>query len=130
MSTEEREGEWRLRALRGATIVDGDDPAAIVSATAELLRAMLERNGVAPGDIVSIIFTATPDLVAEFPATAARKVGISHVPLLCAAEIAVSGAIPRCIRVLMHVYTDRDSADLQHVYLGEARRLRRDLPGD
>jgi chorismate mutase len=118
----------RLRALRGATTVAADEPGAIVEATAELLAAMLERNQAVPGDLVSVVFTATRDLTSEFPATAARRLGLEDVPLLCAAEIDVPGALPRCIRVLVHLYTARDYATLRHVYLREARSLRTDLP--
>lgn len=116
-----------LRALRGATSVERDDAALIEAATRELLEQMLERNSAAPEDLVSLIFTATPDLTAAFPAAAARELGLGDVPLLCAQEIAVPGALPRCVRVLMHLYTERDYASLRHVYLGEARRLRADL---
>jgi chorismate mutase len=118
----------RLRAVRGATTIEEDTAEDIVSATVQLLEEMLRRNAVAREDLVSIIFTATPDLRAEFPAVAARKLGISDVPLLCARELDVEGAIGRCVRVLMHVYTERDQESLRHVYLGEARRLRTDLP--
>ncbi len=117
----------RVRALRGATTVASDDVSEIVSATAELLEEMMARNDVEPDDLISVVFTATPDLTAEFPAAAARRLGISGVPLLCASEIPVPGSIARCIRVLMHLYTARDYASLRHVYLGEARRLRTDL---
>jgi chorismate mutase len=132
MSTDRQERHTtatRLRALRGATVVERNETDAIVDATEELLAEMLERNGVALGDLVSVLFTATPDLTAEFPAAAARRLGISDVPLMCAVEIAVEGAPPRCVRVLMHLYTSRDYASLRHVYLGEARQLRTDLPG-
>ncbi|MFN2489003.1 MAG: chorismate mutase [Actinomycetota bacterium] len=118
----------RLQALRGATTVVRDDEGAIVEATAGLLRAVFERNDIAHDDIVSLVFTATPDLTSEFPAAAARLIGISDVPLLCASEIDVRGAIPRCIRVLAHVYTELARGSLRHVYLGEARQLRTDLP--
>lgn len=128
MSTS-NQGDKSLRALRGATTVEANSPAAIVEGTAELLQAMLERNEVDPDDLVSLIFTTTPDLNAEFPAAAARQIGIAHVPLLCAQEIEVPGDVTRCIRVLVHLYTDRDYASLRHVYLGEAKRLRTDLPG-
>lgn len=114
-------------ALRGATTAREDSADAIVSATVELLQALFERNDVALGDLVSLVFTATPDLVAEFPAAAARKLGISDVPLLCAREIDVAGAVPRCIRVLVHLYSRHERATLRHVYLGNARRLRSDL---
>ncbi len=129
MSTDRPEGGEgaRLKALRGATTVPRDDPEAIVAATEELLAQLLERNEVAHGDLVSMIFTATPDLNSEFPAQAARRLGISDIPLLCAVEIGVEGAIPRCVRVLVHLYTTRGYANLQHVYLGEARQLRTDL---
>lgn len=127
MSTD-RQGDQRVRALRGAITVEADEPAAIVEATGELLRAMLERNDAAPGDLISLVFTATTDLVSEFPAAAARTIGISEVPLLCAQEIPVPDAVPRCIRVLMHLYTERDYASLRHVYLRGAKSLRTDLP--
>lgn len=127
MSTN-HQGDKSLRALRGATTVDTNEAPAIVSGTAGLLHTMLERNDVAIDDLVSLIFTTTPDLNAEFPAAAARTIGIAHVPLLCAQEIEVPGDVARCIRVLMHLYTDRDYASLRHVYLGEARQLRTDLP--
>jgi len=118
----------RLRALRGATSVADDTPAAIEAATTELLEEILSRNSIVAEDLVSLIFTSTPDLTSAFPATAARGLGLGGVPLLCAQEIPVPGALPRCIRVLIHLYTDRDYASLRHVYLGEARRLREDLP--
>jgi chorismate mutase len=104
-----------------------DDEGAIVAATSELLKEMLDGNGVAPADLISLVFTATPDLHSAFPAAAARELGISDVPLLCAQEIGVEGALPRCIRVLMHLYTGRDYANLRHIYLGEAKTLRSDL---
>ena len=118
----------RLRALRGATTAAEDTPAAIVEATEELLRALFERNEVEQGDVVSVIFTATQDLVAEFPAAAARRLGLSDVPLLCASEIAVPGSVERCVRVLVHLYSERDPASLRHVYLRGAEALRTDLP--
>lgn len=118
----------RVRALRGAITVEVDEAGAIEAATVELLRAMLDKNGASPESLISVVFTATTDLVSEFPAVAARTIGISDVPLLCAQEIPVPGGIPRCIRVLMHLYTERDYASLRHVYLREARGLRTDLP--
>lgn len=121
--------EQRLRALRGATTVGRNDAASIIAGTSELLAEMLNRNEVASEDLVSVIFTTTRDLTAEFPAAAARKLGISAVPLLCAQEIDVPGAVPRCIRVLMHVYTNRDHDGMQHVYLEDAKQLRTDLQG-
>lgn len=118
----------RVRAVRGATTVPEDTREEIVSATATLLEEMLARNEIERDDLVSIVFTATPDLRAEFPAAAARGIGISEVPLLCARELDVEGAMPLCIRVLMHAYTERDLRSLRHVYLGDARQLRTDLP--
>ena len=118
----------RLFALRGATTVDSNDAESILGATESLMREILERNGLQPGDAVSCIFTLTNDLDAEFPAVAARNIGFSGVPLLCAREVAVPGALPRVIRVLMHYYAD-DDHQARHVYLGEARTLRLDLEG-
>ena len=104
-----------------------DTPEAIVAATEELLGEMLARNAVAPDDIVSAIFTTTPDLTSEFPAAGARSLGLADVPLLCAAEIPVPGALPRCVRVLLHVASERQRSEIEHVYLGAARSLRADL---
>ncbi len=117
----------RLVALRGATGVTTPDADGIVAATAELLTALMVRNDLATADIVSILFTATPDLTAEFPAAAARTLGLEDVALMCAAEIAVPGAPEGIVRVLMHLYSERAYADLRHVYLGAARALRSDL---
>lgn len=116
-----------MRALRGATTAEADTPGAIRAATAELLGALLERNDATPKHLISIVFTATDDLRSEFPATAARDIGISDTPLLCAAEIAVPESVPRCIRVLMHLYTTKAGEEMRHVYLRDARRLRADL---
>jgi chorismate mutase len=117
----------RLRAVRGATTVGRNERAEIVSATTELLQQMLARNGAEEDDLVSVIFTSTGDLDAEFPAAAARELGISDVPLLCASEIPVRGSLERCVRVLMHLYTERERGEMVHVYLGDARGLRSDL---
>lgn len=118
----------RLRALRGATTCSHNTAVDIIEATAELLATLLERNGVEHADLVSIILTATEDLDAEFPAAAARAIGIADIPLLCSQEMAVPGAVPRCVRVLVHAYSDRGLGDLRHVYLRDARQLRTDLP--
>lgn len=114
--------------MRGATTVERDEASTIEASTETLLAAMMERNGARPEDLISLIFTATPDLTAAFPAVAARRLGLGHVPLLCAQEIPVPGAMSRVVRVLMHLYSERDYASLRHVYLGEARQLREDLP--
>ena len=116
----------KLRALRGAITVERNEADAILDATAELVSAVLERNGLAAEDLVSCIFTCTDDLDAEFPAVAARQLGLSAVPLLCAREIDVPGALPRVIRLLVHCYADPDS-EPRHVYLREATSLRADL---
>jgi chorismate mutase len=108
--------------------VDRNDAESILAGTEELVHAVMERNGLAPDDIVSCIFTCTPDLDAEFPAVAARGLGLSDVPLICAREIDVPGALPRVIRVMVHCYTD-DGRPAQHVYLRDAEALRRDLQG-
>jgi chorismate mutase len=118
----------RLIALRGATTVDANEAEPILHATEELMLALLERNRLAAEDLVSCIFTLTPDLDAEFPAVAARGMGLSRVPLLCAREIPVQGALPRVIRVLIHCNV-RDGHEAEHVYLGDARKLRQDLHG-
>jgi chorismate mutase len=117
-----------LRALRGAITVDGNNRDAILDGTEELVREVMARNELASGDIVSCIFTCTADLNAAFPAEAARRLGLSAVPLLCATEIDVAGALPRVIRLMVHCYADEDRAP-QHVYLREAVGLRRDLEG-
>lgn len=118
----------RVAALRGATTADANTEAAIVAATTELLRELLGRNRVAPSDMISIVFTATPDLDAAFPAAAARALGMADVPLLCAQEIAVPGALRQCVRVLIHFHSQGGA--VEHVYLGAARSLRGDLAGD
>ncbi|CAN5287208.1 chorismate mutase [soil metagenome] len=117
-----------VRALRGAIQVDSDDRQAILDSTSELVRAVLDRNSLAAEDVISIVFTTTPDLTAEFPAYAARQLGLTDVPLLCAGEIAVPGAMPRVLRLLAHVETPLARAELRHVYLGGAAALRTDLP--
>lgn len=113
-----------VRALRGATTIDSNDAAAVLGATEELLRALLERNTLRSDDIISVLFTATPDVTAEFPAVAAHRIGLSNVPLMCAVEMDVPGAVPRCIRVLMHIGSERARNELEDVYLHEARVLR------
>ncbi len=117
-----------VRAVRGAIQVDADDRDEILTATTELLLAVLERNGLEPEDLISVVFTATPDLRSEFPAYAARQMGITDVPLLCAAEIDVPGAMPRVLRLLAHVETARPRVEMRHVYLRGAAGLRTDLP--
>lgn len=117
-----------VRALRGATQVDRNERDLVLEATAELVRAVLDRNGLSPEDLISVIFTATPDLTAEFPAYAARAMGITDVPFLCASEIDVPGAMPRVVRLLAHADSDRSRDEIRHVYLRGAAALRTDLP--
>ncbi|MGH8963420.1 MAG: chorismate mutase [Jatrophihabitantaceae bacterium] len=117
-----------VRAVRGAIQVDADDRDAILAGASALVSAVLERNDIDPADLISIVFTATPDLTAEFPAYAARLLGLVDVPLLCATEIAVPGAMPRVLRLLAHVETTRRRQEIRHVYLAGASALRSDLP--
>ncbi|MDQ3485863.1 MAG: chorismate mutase [Actinomycetota bacterium] len=117
-----------VRAVRGATQVDRDDRQEVLDATTELLQSVLTRNDLSPDDLISVIFTATPDIRSEFPAYAARQMGITDVPLLCASEVDVPGAMPRVLRLLAHVETDRSRQQLRHVYLRGAAALRTDLP--
>ena len=117
-----------VRAVRGATQVDQDDRELVLAATTELLQAVLAANALSLDDLISVIFTATPDIRSEFPAYAARQMGITDVPLLCATEIDVPGAMPRVLRLLAHVETARARADVRHVYLHGAAALRTDLP--
>ncbi|MFC7328403.1 chorismate mutase [Marinactinospora rubrisoli] len=116
-----------VRAVRGAIQVDADDRHLIMEATAELVSEVMQRNRLTTDDVISVLFTATPDLRAEFPALAARKLGFTDVPLMCAAEIAVPHGLPRVVRLMAHVETDRPRSELQHVYLRGAQALRLDI---
>lgn len=116
----------RLFALRGANSVERNDASSILSATDELMREMIARNELTPETMVSCIFTLTQDLDAEFPAVAARQLGLSRVPLLCTREVPVPGSLPRVVRTLLHYYAGEDHVPM-HVYLNEARVLRSDL---
>ena len=118
----------RLFALRGATTVEANDAEAILSATDELMRELMTRNALDADAMVSCLFTLTDDLDAEFPAVAARRMGLSAVPLMCAREVPVPGALPRVIRVMVHYYAPADH-EPSHVYLRDARALRVDLLG-
>ncbi|PZS21834.1 MAG: chorismate mutase [Acidimicrobiales bacterium] len=117
-----------LRALRGATTVDADTTEQVTSRVQALMAAIFERNRLDKEDLVSMVFTATDDVTSMFPATAARAMGLGDVPLLCARELAVVGATPLCIRVMLHVTTELERDQLHHVYLEGARGLRDDLP--
>ena len=116
-----------VRALRGATTLDADTTEQMTERVQELLREMLERNAVHHDDIISIVFTATDDLHSMFPATAGRALGLGDLPLLCARELNIEGATPMCVRILMHLSTDRVANDLRHVYLGNAKGLNDEL---
>jgi len=117
-----------VRALRGATTVDTDTAEQVTARVQTLVARMLEANDVSHDDLISILFTATEDVTSMFPATAARAIGLGDVPLICARELSVAGGTPLCIRVMMHLNTDRARDQLHHVYLEGARALRDDLP--
>ena len=117
-----------VRGIRGASSVTENTPAEILAATKELLQELVRLNDLTDfSEIVSAVFTTTQDLNACFPAEAARTLGMNQVPLLCASEIAVPGALPRCIRILLHVNTERKQGEMVHVYLREAKKLRPDV---
>lgn len=119
-----------VRAIRGATTVSADDPQQIRDAIHEMLDAILDENDLVPADIISVLFTSTPDLVSEFPAHAARLYGWTDIPLLCAQELPVPGALPRCLRAMVHAETTRARHEIRHVYLRNAILLRSDLMSD
>jgi len=114
-----------VRGIRGATTVAENRREEIIAATKELLSAIAKRNKLKVEEIASITFTATEDLDADFPAAAARELGWNETPLLCSREINVPGSLPKCIRILLHVNTNKDQSQMQHVYLKEAVNLRR-----
>ena len=116
-----------VRAVRGAVQLERDEREHLLASVSELLTGILKRNGFTTDDLISVLFTATPDITSEFPALAARQLGITDVPLLCMQEIDVPGAMPRVVRVLAHVETELDKADITHVYLGAAAALRKDI---
>ncbi len=116
-----------VRAIRGAIQVDENERAAVLGGTAELVTEVMSRNGLTTADVISVVFTATHDLTAEFPALAARKLGFQDVPLLCATEMNVPGSMPLVVRLMMHVETDQPRSAVQHVYLRGASALRLDI---
>ncbi|WP_067974570.1 chorismate mutase [Nocardiopsis trehalosi] len=116
-----------VRAIRGAVQVDADERELVLEATAELVAEVVRRNELSTDDVISVLFTATQDLTAEFPALAARRLGFADVPLMCATEIAVPHALPRVVRLMAHVETDRPRSEVQHVYLRGAQALRLDI---
>lgn len=119
-----------VRAVRGAIQLEVDERDHLLERVREMVQAILDRNAFTTDQLISIVFTATPDLTSEFPAYAARRIGITDVPLLCARELSIDGAMPRVVRLLAHVETDLDRASIQHVYLHGARALRTDLRHD
>ena len=116
-----------VRAVRGATQLDEDTREHMLDRVAELVTDVMTANGLDVDDFISIIFTATSDLVSEFPAYAARQLGFSDVPLVCARELEIDGSMPRVVRLMAHVETDLPRSDITHVYLHGAANLRRDL---
>jgi chorismate mutase len=116
-----------VRAIRGAVQVDANERAAILEGTTELVTEVMARNSLVTDDVISVVFTATPDLTAEFPALAARKIGFQDVPLLCGTEIPVPHALPRVVRLMMHIETSKPRSAIQHVYLRGAAALRLDI---
>ena len=116
-----------VRAIRGAITVKENESSEIYAATAELLAEMINQNAVAREDLISIIFTLTPDLNACFPAKQARKIGYDNVPLMCMSEIGVEGALEKCIRILIHTNSDKTLDEIKHIYLKGASVLRPDL---
>jgi chorismate mutase len=119
-----------VAALRGATTLDADSRGEVLARTAELLGALMARNDLVAGDLISLLLTATDDIHSEFPAAAVRAAGIADVPMMCARELTIDSdsAIPLCVRVMAHVYTDKPRAELRHTYLRGAHQLRSDLP--
>ncbi|MHB1593520.1 MAG: chorismate mutase [Streptosporangiaceae bacterium] len=116
-----------VRAIRGAVQVAANEPASILEGTSELVTEVLARNEITTDAVISVLFSATPDLTAEFPALAARSLGFADVPLLCCTEIAVPKAMPRVVRLMMHVDVDRARSEIRHVYLRGAAALRLDI---
>jgi chorismate mutase len=119
----------QVLALRGAITLERDDRDHLLERVERLLTEMIERNSLSSDDLISILFTATPDIHSVFPAVAARQMGLGDVPLICAQELSIVDSMPLCVRVLMHTNTELTRSELRHVYLEEARTLRDDLPG-
>ncbi len=120
----------KVRGIRGANPVKSNTREAIYESTCELIKAIIAENDVDPAEIASIFLTSTPDIDADFPAYAVRELGLTSIPLLCAREIDVPGAMPSLIRILIHFNTDKSQGQIKHVYLGDAAKLRPDLAGE
>ena len=116
-----------VRAIRGAIQIDRDDPGLMKEAVVELMSEILSSNSLTPKDLISVLFTCTPDLVSDFPAASARAMGMERVPLICAVEMAVPHSLPRTIRTLVHCYTPREQEEISHIYLRGAVTLRKDI---
>ena len=116
-----------VRAIRGATQLEEDARDHMLERVAEMVTDVMEANGLEVDDFISVIFTATSDLVSEFPAYAARRLGFGEIPLICARELEIDGSMPRCVRMMAHVETDLPRSDITHVYLHGAAALRSDL---
>ena len=116
-----------VRAIRGATCLQHDDAAEMADAVTELLSELMSRNAISTDDLISVLFTSSPDLRSAFPAAAARGVGLADVPLICAQEIDVTGAMEKVVRVMMQVQTPKARAEIKHVYLRGAEALRQDI---
>lgn len=116
-----------VRAIRGAVQLDADEREHVLESTRELVQSVLDANGLTADDVISIVFTATPDVHSEFPAVAARELGMGDVPLMCTQELDIAGAMPRVIRLMAHVTTPLTRQEITHVYLRGAAALRRDL---
>lgn len=119
-----------IRGVRGAVCASENTPVAIFEATRQLIAEMIAANDIVADDIASIFFTTSPDLNADFPAHVLRKMGYLQIPLMCATEIDVPGGLPRTIRVLIHLNTEKKQSEIRHIYVGEASRLRPDLNGE
>lgn len=117
----------RVRAIRGATQLRADEEGEMAAAVTELLTEIFAKNGLKKEDMVSILFTATEDLICDFPAAAARQLDLGDIPLICAREIPVGGALPRVVRVMVHTYSERSHAEIKHIYMRGAEVLRRDI---
>ncbi len=116
-----------IRAIRGATCLQRDDATEMAEAVTELLHEVMSRNSISADDFVSVLFTSTPDLHSAFPAAAARGVGLADVPLICAQEIDVTGAMEKVVRAMVHVQTSKSRSEIKHVYLRGAEALRQDI---
>lgn len=126
MTAAQPERPIRCRGVRGAISVEANSAEAILSATRELLEALIAANGIAPDDVCSLLLTVTPDLTAEYPAMAARQIGWQAVAVMCAQEMPVPHGLPRCVRALVHWNTDRTAGEIKHIYLRDAEALRPD----